>query len=178
MTESNGMGLSIDCGPGCKICGRSPAESYRKAMRPGTRFTCQRCLNDGIVVSAAPKKDLERLYARSAFIAEVWDADNSHAVYLMDLARKKLDPRLCIRIRDQVSNLKLRRRWLKARVNGDHLPRVAPAVKWHFEQEFQRTYPLGVRDIETDPIQMPEYQGSFASKTVDEGGSMDTPILN
>jgi hypothetical protein len=147
-------------------------------MRPGTVFTCQRCLNDGIVIGAAHKKDLERLYARSTFIAEVWDADSPHALYLMDLCRKKMDPRLCIRIREQVSDLKLRRRWMRARVAGEKLPRVAPVVKWHFEQEFQRTYPQGVRDTEEDTMQMPLYQGSFASKTVREGGSVDKAILN
>ncbi|WP_155319829.1 hypothetical protein [Desulfosarcina alkanivorans] len=162
---------------GCKVCGREPAKSYRDAVPPVAVFTCSQCLQDAADVGAATKKVRERLFTQAAFIHEVWDQDNARAKYLMDLARQKMDRRLCIRIRDQVSDLKLRQRWLAARYDGTTLPRTTQAVKQLFEREFNRSYPNGVSDIDPDHNQTHEYQAFPDSKTRVLGSSTKEALL-
>lgn len=156
----------IDTGQenGCKICGKAPAESYRKIKRQGTVFTCSQCLQDASDIGAATKNHVERLFVKAAFIHEVWDAGNTRAKFLMELARCRLDPCLCIRMRDQVSDLMLRKRWLQARYDGITLPRVARAVRWHFEQEFHRLYPRGSVTSNTTMLKPTNTKGSPIQK--------------
>ena len=130
--------------PHCKLCGRED-----DAAKPGAIFSCGRCIDDGILIRTADKVDLERLFAEAAFVNDVWDEGNARAKFLMEQCRVNLDRSLCIRMRAQVSNLKLRRRYIEALYEGGNLPRVSRAVKWHFECEFKQSYPNGVSDVET-----------------------------
>ena len=118
----------------CKICKQPPDPKYLRVRNPRTRFTCGRCADELARIAEAPQADCANLFARAAFIFETWDQGNPRAAYLMAATRKRLDPRTCVRISQQVNDLSLRKRWLEAKQNGDPLPRVHSAVAAHLSR--------------------------------------------
>ena len=87
------------------------------------------------------KKQYEDLFVKSSWIYHVWDRGNRRAKKLLDWARQHLDAQWCVRASHQIRDLDLRKRWMKAKLEGTGLPRIVPAVRRHFEKEFQNTYP-------------------------------------
>ncbi len=94
------------------------------------------------------KKEYRCIFTKAAWVHHVWDKGNKNAKRYMDISRKHInDPRFCVQVIHEVQDLELRQRWMVARYDGEKLPRVIPELKRLFEQEFNRTYPNGVRDI-------------------------------
>jgi hypothetical protein len=59
---------------------------------------------------------------------------------------KNLDARWCVRAKYQVIDIDLRKRFFKAKYDGTKIPKITSAVRRHFENEFDLSYPEGVPD--------------------------------
>ena len=123
------------------------------------------------------KYEWEDLFVKTAWISEVWDKGNRRAKRYNKIAMKNLDARWCVRAKHQVTDIELRKRYFGARYDGATPPKIVPAVKRHFDKEFDSTYPKGVPDT-IDSITQTQYScGCFARKIAFEGVSMDKPFF-
>ena len=119
------------------------------------------------------KYEWEDLFVKTAWIVEVWDKNNRRAKRYNKIAMKNLDARWCVRAKHQVIDIDLRKRFFKAKYDGATLPKIVPAVRRHFEKEFDSTYPKGVSDT-IDSITQTHYsRGCFERKIAFEGVDMD-----
>ena len=124
------------------------------------------------------KYEWENLFVKTAWIIEVWDRSSRRAKRYNQIAMKHLDARWCVKAKHQVTDIDLRKRFLKATYDGTTLPKIVPAVRRHFEKEFGSTYPKGASDT-IDNITQTQYPcGCFERKMPFEGVSMDKPIFD
>lgn len=98
------------------------------------------------------KIEFENLFTKSAFIYFVWDKGNKEAKKFMTWSGKKIDEKLTERIKKQIRDIDLRKRWMLAKYDGTALPRVSPPVRRHFEKEFNTTYPQGVQQVDNKGV--------------------------
>ena len=85
------------------------------------------------------KYEWEDLFVKTAWVAEVWNKNNRRAKRYNKIAMKNLDARWCVRAKHQVTDIELRKRFFNAKYDGTTLPKLVPAVRRHFEKEFDLT---------------------------------------
>lgn len=92
------------------------------------------------------KQELENIYAKAIFVAVIWNPADFTAQNVVRYCERLLDKKVAARIREQMSDLDLRHRWMRARYEDVKLPKVHRSVARHFQREFDNTYPSGVTD--------------------------------
>jgi len=119
------------------------------------------------------KYEWEDLFVKTAWITEVWDKSNRHAKRYNKIAMKHLYALWCVRAKHQVSDIDLRKRFFNAKYDGTTLPKIVPAVRRHFEKEFDLSYPKGIPNTMDSITQTQHSYGCFERKIPFEGVGMD-----
>ena len=74
------------------------------------------------------KYEWEDLFVKTAWITGIWDKSSRRAKRYNQIAMKHLDARWCVRAKHQVTDIDLRKRFIKAKYDGETLPRIVVLV--------------------------------------------------
>lgn len=124
----------------CDFC-----EQENKVEKFVVSYICDSCIrtyfsNIYNKVKKMKKAQLQDLYADACFRSNIENTNMDKIKAVMEVCQICLGPHECFRIRRESENIKLRNRYIEARLNNDPLPRISPIIRRHIEKELSKTY--------------------------------------